>query len=112
MLGGGVGGVVVVVVGGSLFLLFTMETRHVLPHFQKASSESSICQVCVWDTVVSERVPSPPNEPAAKNPFHLDRLSVVEAPENMARGKNGGNCQGMYTVLIAFICDIFEAMDG
>lgn len=35
--------------------------------------------------VVSEQVPSPPNKPAVKHSFHLDRLSVVEAPENLAR---------------------------
>lgn len=37
------------------------------------------------DMVVSEQVPSPPNKPAVKHSFHLDRLSVVEAPENLAR---------------------------
>lgn len=37
------------------------------------------------DIVVSEQVPSPPNKPTVKHSFHLDRLSVVEAPENLAR---------------------------
>lgn len=64
------------------------------------------------DTVVSEQVPSPPNKPAVKHSFHLDRLSVVEAPENLARKRKKTVVAVRGCMPIAFIHDIFEVMDG
>lgn len=64
------------------------------------------------DMVVSEQVPSPPNKPAVKHSFHLDRLSVVEAPENLARKRKKTVVAVRGCMPIAFIHDIFEVMDG
>ena len=53
---------------------------------------SKLAQCCLFagsvrDMVVSEQVSSPLDKRVVQHPFHLDSLSGVHAPENMARKK-------------------------
>lgn len=50
-------------------------------------AQSCLFAGSVRDMVVSEQVSSPLDKRVAQHPFHLDNLSGVDAPENMARKK-------------------------